>query len=222
MKIENDSSFEKGFREAFDKASLAPPDIIWENIEKALPSPAGHSLKPDAQAITTSTKLIVGAGIAMLSGFIYMYLSNSSTINNTSNLNPSKNEKTFTPTPEPTKLVTKPENPAVVFNAPILAQKQMVLSPRAANIALEQVENKAIEPLPNVEEIIPSKIEEKFSEITPKALKMSKITMDTPDLVPNTDSQNLYYDPNAIQTVPKIKGQFWQNFKIKGGIRVSN
>jgi hypothetical protein len=222
MKIENDNSFEKGFREAFDKASLAPPDVIWENIEKALPSPTGPSLKPDAQTITTSTKLLVGAGIAVLSGLIYLYLGDSSTINYNSILNTSKNEKTFTPAPEPTKLVAKPESPAVAFDAPIVTQKQVVLSLKPTNIALEQVEHKAIEPLPNVEEFIPSKIEDKFSEIMPKALKMSKIIMETPDLVPNTDSQNLYYDPNAIQTVPKIKGQFWQNFKIRGGIRVSN
>ena len=78
--------------------------------------------------------------------------------------------------------------------------------------------------IPILENVALPKIEEKTVEMVAKSLKMSKIIMEMPNLVPNTDSQWVapYYDPNALETPQNSKNKFWRNFKISGGIRVSN
>ena len=227
MKLQNDESFEKGFREAFDKASLAPPDVIWENIEKELPAPDLNGSKPDVSTISTATKLMVATGVTLLSGIAFYYFNKPSTNINDNILNPIKNENTFTPAIEPKNLDSDLEKPNLAKPATFVAKKQINYKPAPVlpfNNLDERDQIVIPEPETKEEMNLPTKIDEMVTEITPKGLSFKKIVMDTPDLVPNTDSQTIvpYYDPNAVPSQQKKKGQFLQNFKIRGGIRVSN
>lgn len=219
----NEDSFENAFREAFDKASLAPPDIIWQNIEQALPPSSPPMPNTGAEGLATSSKLLIGAGAILVSSIAYLYLTDSSTNNYRTELNEIKNETTITKPIEPTPLEPKPETQKLAFVAPFTTQKLAVKSKKE----LPNMDNESVNLLEKNEEPLESneyiKNEIFVTEMKPKGMHLPKIMMETPDLVPDTDSQSVtpYYDPNAV-IQPNSKPKFWKNIKISGGIRVSN
>lgn len=227
MKQPKDDGFENAWKEAFEKASLAPPDIIWKNIESALPTES-LGVKPSAEGMATTSKLILGTGIILISGLAYFYLNNSSSNNYTSKNNQITNGKNITQPHEPAALDSKIENENLAISTPIVTKKHFIPEIKKQNLPTET----KVEEAPIESEIVPietisfTKIEEKVYQMQPKGLKMPKITMDTPDLIPNKDSQmvapNIYFDKNSMPVQQKNKGEFWRNFKISGGIRVSN
>lgn len=225
MKQPKDDGFENAWQEAFEKASLAPPEIIWKNIESALPTES-LGVKPSAEGIATTSKLIIGTGIILISGLAYFYINNSSSNNYTTKTNQITNGKNITQPNEPAAVDSKIESENLAINSPIVAKKQfipeIVKQELTKKTPMEEINTDQI--LMPEENIDVSKIEEKVYQMQPKGLKMPKITMDKPDLIPNTDSQIVvpYYDPNAIPSQQNNKGGFWRNFKISGGIRVSN
>lgn len=224
MKQPKDDGFENAWQEAFEKASLAPPDIIWKNIETALPTES-LGLKPNAKGLATSSKLIIGAGIILISGLAYFYINNSSSNNYTSKTNRITNGKNTTKPDMPAIMDSKIEFKNLAANTNIIAKKQSISELKkqvSRNKTVVEDETNPPE-MASTEVISFTKIEEKVYQMQPKGLKMPKITMETPDLIPNTDSQFVvpYYDPHAIPT-QQNKGGFWRNFKISGGIRVSN
>jgi hypothetical protein len=211
-------NFENAFREAFDKASLAPPDIIWTNIENTLPEPTTFGTNSAISNISRTAKVLVATGVILFTALTYFYFNDNSTTIQTKISKPSTNE-TITKEPiERAKLDTKFINKNLAEDlAPITKSK--IINQSKTETALTETEN-TIE----IDEIEPNKILTEVNEMAPKGLHLPKIVMDTPDLVPNTDSQQVvpYFDPNAILIPTKNKDKFWQNFKIRGGIRISN
>lgn len=224
IKPKNDN-FENAFKEAFDKVSLAPPDIIWENIEKSLPQETTFGTKSDGINSAIQSKLIIGTGIILVSAITYLYFNYSSSKNSKSDLNSTKNETIFTKPIEPAIANTKAEIENLVISPSFVAKKQYKPQVKS-NFPKDQIiiEESEILFSDKIEENSFQKIEINISEMKPKGLHLPTITLETPDLVPNTDSQYVapHYDPSAIENLEKNKSKFWQKFKISGGIRVSN
>jgi hypothetical protein len=213
-------SFENAFKEAFDKASLAPPDIIWENIEKSLPQETTFGTKSDGNNSAIQTKLIVGTGIILVSAITFLYFNDSSTKNSKSDLNSTKNETIFTKPIKPAIANTKAEIENVVVSPTFVAKKQYKPQVKS-NFYEDQITPETLE----IEDYSFQKIDVNVSEMKPKGLHLPTITLETPDLVPNTDSQYVapyFIDQNTIGNPEKSKSNFWRNFRITGGIRVSN
>ncbi|MES2796852.1 MAG: hypothetical protein V4683_12850 [Bacteroidota bacterium] len=223
MQLPNEDNFESAFKEAFDKASLAPPDIIWNNIEKSLPQPTAFGSKPDVQNLASSTKLMIGTGIIVVSAIAYFYLNPSSTNSYNTKLKPTRNEKSITKSLEPTIMDSKPEIENLAPSPAFIAKKLVKLPIKVTLEDEPMVDQPEIQPT-EIATISSSKIEDRVFEMSPKGLKMPQIIMDTPDLVTNTDSQKIvpYYDPNGIPIPQNNKRRFWENIKVRGGIRVSN
>ncbi len=218
-------NFENAFKEAFDKASLAPPDIIWENIEKSLPQETNVGTKSDGNNSAIQTKLIVGTGIVLVSAITYLYFNNTSTHKFNTDLSPTKNETIYTKPIESTIISAKVEDKNVVAGPTFVAKRQYRKQVKSFT-PKELMVDETIEIIANTitEEGPFQKIEKSVSEMKPKGLHLPTISLETPELVPNTDSQYVapHYDPNAISSPEKNKNKFWRNFKIRGGIRVSN
>ena len=82
--IEN---FENAFKEAFEKANLAPPDIVWENIEKAIPQAPIADGNIVGKTMSIQSKLLIATTIVLVSAVAYFYLNNSLTNNYKGNIN---------------------------------------------------------------------------------------------------------------------------------------
>jgi hypothetical protein len=224
MKLPNEDGFEDAFRRAFDKASLAPPDIIWQNIEQSLPNIASPAPNTGAEDIATSTKTLFGAGAVLVSTLAYLYLNNLPSTNYTNTLNASKNETIITQPIESTTLAPTIEIKSMANTPTIIAKKPLEISPNEviSNDELPELTMFMVEETPSKSEIL-VKNEIILSQLKPKEIQLPKIIMETPDLIPNTDSnfENQYFDPNALNQ-PKSKSGFFRNFKISAGFRVSN
>ncbi len=222
MKELSDNNFENAWQQAFEEASLAPPDAIWENIEKTLPNPSAIT-KPEGGGMATSTKLFLSSG-AIIAVFTFLYFYNQTSTQKTNETN---NPKTV----ESIIIEPKIEQPAMAFSPIITSKKQVsntYIAKKNTSNSLESFDNQAIEPI-TTEDLQPelpeySKIEDKFVELKPKSTKLKSSVLIMPDLILNTDSQSVtpYYDPFAIPSQNNEKGKFWKNFKVRGGFRISN
>ena len=125
MKQPKNDGFENAWQEAFEKASLAPPDIIWKNIESALPTES-LGVKPSAEGLATASKLIIGTGIILISGLSYLYLNDSSSNNYTTKTNQISNGKNITKPNEPAAVDSKIENENLAISSPVVAKKHFV------------------------------------------------------------------------------------------------
>lgn len=224
--IEN---FENAFKEAFEKANLAPPDIVWENIEKAIPQAPIADGNIVGKTMSIQSKLLIATTIVLVSAVAYFYLNNSLTNNYKGKINKKNNEtnntKSFEPTIMDSKLGAKKMAASIALNT---KKTSKIVNPFSENRGGgEIIEKNVIVELENIdspESQNISKIEGDFSEMKARNLHLPKIDLELPSLEINTDSQTTvpYYDTNTIGQPINEKGKFWQNFKVRGGIRVSN
>jgi hypothetical protein len=221
MQQPKEDNFDNAFKEAFEKASLAPPDIIWNNIESNLPLEVPISIAPAAESISITSKLLLGTGVVLISVLSYLNFKDSSEKNIKPNLNPTTNENIVSKLTMPAVLEPKVEFKKLATNLTYAPKIKIISKPFIAEVLPTDI---TIPDKAENELIILPKIEEKTIELASKGVKLPKIVLEMPNLVPNNDSQIVapYYDPNALQTPQNNKGKFWQNFKISGGIRVSN
>jgi hypothetical protein len=221
MKQPNEDNFDNAFKQAFENVSLAPPDIIWTNIESSLPQVAPVGASPAVGGISTTAKLLLGTGVVLISAITYFNLKESFTDNTKPNLNPIINENIISKPIQPAIVEPKIEVKKLVSNPTFFTKVKVKSEPFMMKEIIDDAQEKNI--LEN-EVIALPKIEENTIEMAARAIKMPKIIMEMPNLVPDSDSQNVapYYDPNALITPTNNKGKFWKKFKISGGIRVSN
>ncbi len=215
--------FESAFKEAFEKANLAPPDIVWENIEKALPQGHANLTSMPEKTMGLQTKFLIGTGIVLVTGIAYFYLNDTSSINYKTNLNRINNETIITKSLEPANLDSELAPKKLASVTTFAAQKQRKINliekenfheiPFDKTIAAEATDN-----------LIYTKIEGNFNEMVAQKMKLPIIVLEAPSLEINADSQQIapYFENTTIGQPLNEKGKFWQNFKVRGGIRVSN
>jgi hypothetical protein len=224
-----DDSFEDAWKKAFDEASLVPPNAVWENIEKSLPS-SNLDLKHPKSGSNTIAKFTLSASIVLITSFGIYKLINQPTILKNSN----KNHETITSKPiQPAPLESNiqqqivADNPIVNTQKPVkilkLAADKPVLSERKAPVEITgNSEGQFFENAVPIESAIP-KNTIKLTEVLPHKLKQNNIRLQIPELVFPFDSQNtnVYFDPNLLPIENKKKAKFWENFKVRGSIGVS-
>lgn len=223
--------FESAFKEAFEKANLAPPDIVWENIEKAMPQGSIVDSSMAEKTMALQTKLIIGTTIVLVSVVAYFYINNSLTNNYKEKIDPINHETNITKPIESTnldselgakKLANSPSfNPQKSNKIKIGFPKPSFSKTQNEEVLTSQInlETQSIE-VPENRNLLQGD----FSEMKSLKLKLPKIELDLPSLEINTDSQKVvpYFDNNTIGQPLNEKGKFWQNFRVRGGIRVSN
>lgn len=224
-----DDSFEDAWKKAFDKASLVPPNAVWENIENSLPS-SNLDLKHPKSGSNTIAKFLLSGSILLITSFgIYKLINQPTVLKNTNENHETLTTKAIQSAPLESNIQQQivADIPIVNTRKPVkrigLKAEKPIFAESAISAEISKnSQAKNFDTTTQIEEVMPQ-YTVKLTEVLPQKLKQNYTNFQTPELMLpfNSQNTNIYFDPNLLPNENKKKSKFWENFKVRGSIGVS-